>query len=144
MTPDEIAGTYRLISWHAESDDGISWEPFGPGTRGLITYTFEGRMAGMLMKADRPASSASNLPAAPQAEQAQMAAGYLAYAGSYSVTGSTVIHHVELSLFPNWIGTDQVRHITMTEDGDMVLSTPPSVSRSGKTVVSRLRWRRLD
>ncbi len=64
-----------------------------------------------------------------------MAAGYLAYAGSYTLDGMTVTHHVEMSLFPNWIGTDQVRAIAILENGDLELSTPPEASRSGHTVV---------
>jgi hypothetical protein len=36
----------------------------------------------------------------------------VAYAGRYSFLGDHVIHHVELSLFPNWVGSDQERFTT--------------------------------
>ncbi len=101
-------------------------------------------MIGMLSRADRDRTDAPNLPRARVDEQARMAAGYLAYAGSYTLDGMTVTHHVEMSLFPNWIGTDQVRAIAILENGDLELSTPPEASRSGHTVVNRLRWRRHD
>lgn len=143
MTPEELAGTYRLIEWVAETQ-GARWEPFGRETQGLITYTVDGRMIGMLSKSDRPRSTAAHLPAAPADEQAAMAAGFLAYAGTYSLDDLIVTHHVEMSLFPNWIGSDQVRKITVHEDGDVELRTPPELSRSGRTVVNRLRWRRIE
>ena len=34
-------------------------------------------------------------------------ATFIAYGGRYEVTGDTVAHHVETSLFPNWVGTRQ-------------------------------------
>ncbi|MBT8200470.1 MAG: lipocalin-like domain-containing protein [Acidimicrobiia bacterium] len=143
MTPESLAGTYRLVGWIAEGDQG-RWEPFGAGARGLITYTADGRMIGMLSRADRALADAPNLPAALVEDQARMAAGYLAYAGAYTLDGMTVTHHVEMSLFPNWIGTDQVRMVAILENGDLELSTPPETSRSGQTVVNRLRWRRHE
>jgi hypothetical protein len=33
--------------------------------------------------------------------------GFVAYAGRYSFHGDRVIHHVELSLFPNWVDSDR-------------------------------------
>jgi hypothetical protein len=43
-------------------------------------------------------------------------AGVVAYAGRYSLHGDRVVHHVELSLFPNWVGTDQMRSVEGTGD----------------------------
>ncbi len=42
--------------------------------------------------------------------------GFVAYAGRYSFRGDRVIHHVELSLFPNWVGTDQQRWVELAGD----------------------------
>ena len=45
-----------------------------------------------------------------------------------------------MSLFPNWVGTDQRRHVAF--DGDqLTLSTPP-MPFSGRTRVYRAVWRR--
>ena len=38
--------------------------------------------------------------------------------------GETVIHHVELSLFPNWVGVDQERLVEVMENR-LTLSTRP-------------------
>jgi hypothetical protein len=37
-----------------------------------------------------------------------------AYAGTYSVQGGTVIHHVDISWNEVWTGTDQIRHFEVT------------------------------
>ena len=31
------------------------------------------------------------------------------YSGPYRIVGDTVIHHVETSLYPDWVSTDLVR-----------------------------------
>jgi hypothetical protein len=55
--------------------------------------------------------------------------------------GDRVVHHVETSLFPDWIGAVQIRLISWVGD-DLVLSTPDETSAGGRTVVNRLRWSR--
>jgi hypothetical protein len=37
----------------------------------------------------------------------------VAYAGGYSFDGDRVVHHVELSLFPDWVGSDQERSVKL-------------------------------
>ena len=45
--------------------------------------------------------------------------------------GWKVIHHVELSLFPNWCGTDQERFIEL--DGERLTITTAPVQVGGTT-----------
>lgn len=66
---------------------------------------------------------------------------YLAYYGTYEVSGEQVIHHLDGSLFPNWSGEEQVRDLSC-EDGDLVLRTPPMRLADGTTVVNELAWAR--
>lgn len=142
----EIVGTWKLVEWTA-SVDGKPMTPFGGETTGLITYTNDGRMWGTLMRVDRPLVDGDTLAAAPESERAAAAAGYLNYAGTYRLEGSTVIHEVEVSLFPNWIGTDQVREVGWAPNahgGKDLLLSAESTSRKGETVTNRLIWRRLE
>ena len=122
-------------------------KPFGGVTTGLLTYTPEGRMWGTLMRVDREPVDGHTLAAAPADQRALAAAGYLNYAGSYRVEGSTVIHSVEVSLFPNWIGGDQHRSMEWVENErgghDLVLSAR-STTDEGTSTYNRLQWRRLE
>ena len=78
--------------------------------------------------------------------RAAAAAGYLAYSGAYTIENDDVLHHIELSLMPNWVGRTERRHVEWlpTGDGeDLVLSTPPTRTDGGRTAVNRLRWERI-
>ncbi len=51
-----------------------------------------------------------------------------------------MIHHLELSLLPNLVGTDQVRYYTLEGDR-LTISTPPML-QAGKLQTSHLIWQR--
>ncbi len=141
-----LVGTWKLVEWTA-AVDGRPMTPFGGETTGLITYTEDGRMWGTLMRVDRPLVDGDTFAAAPEPERATAAAGYLNYAGTYRLEGTTVVHEVEVSLFPNWIGTEQVREMQWARNnrgGHDLLLSAKSTSRKGEIVTNRLIWRRLD
>ncbi len=143
---DPLVGTWRLVAWTA-TVDGEPVKPFGGSTTGLITYSEDGRMWGTLMRIDRNPIDAPTLAAANVDARAAAAAGYLNYAGTYEYQGDSVTHIVEVSLFPNWLGTQQVRKITWQPNdaggNDLILSAS-SQTKDNKRVENRLRWRRLD
>ena len=55
--------------------------------------------------------------------------------------GETVIHHVELSLFPNWVGVEQERLVEIRDDR-MTLSTRPMLF-GGMQRSAHLIWERV-
>jgi Lipocalin-like domain len=67
---------------------------------------------------------------------------YLAYCGRYEVEGDVVVHHIEMSLFPNWVGGDQRRQSELSGD-KLVLRTPP-MELGGDLIVNELRWIREE
>ncbi|MDX1447680.1 MAG: lipocalin-like domain-containing protein [Acidimicrobiia bacterium] len=135
-----LVGHWVLEEWTA-TVDGTVVHPFGGRADGFLTYTADGRMWAALQRRDRAPLGTGTLAAASAEQRAAAAAGYLAYGGRYTTDGERVVHHVETSLFPDWIGGDQIRLIDW--DGDrLVLSTPPETSTGGRSVVNRLRWRR--
>ena len=137
---DDLVGTWRLVEWTA-SVDGTVTRPMGGNVDGLLTYTADGRMWATLQRKDREMIHTGTLAAATAAQRAAAAAGFLSYAGRYTVDGGAVVHHVEVSLFPDWVGDEQLRLIDWV-DGDLVLSTPPEKTHGGRTIVNRLRWTR--
>lgn len=109
---------------------------------GRLTYTADSHMWATLMRRDRTLITAATLAGATAIDRAAAAAGYLNYTGTYTELDGRVVHHVELSLMPNWVGGDQERNIGW-EDEDLVLSTDPEIGRSGEQIVNFLRWRRI-
>lgn len=136
-----LVGTWELVEWTA-TIGGRSQRPFGGDVIGRLTYTSDGHMWATLMRRDRRPITATSLAGATASERAAAAAGYLNYAGSYTERDHKVIHHVELSLMPNWVGGDQERNIAWIGD-DLELSTDPEQGRSGEVIINRLRWRRI-
>jgi hypothetical protein len=117
-------------------------EPFGPHPQGMLIYTKDGTMSGHLMAASRPPSR-SNIPLRANSEEKIVAFDtYLGYCGTYEQQGDHVIHHVTTSLFPNWVGTDQVR--VMQLDGNILTLTIPPATGKGKTRTVQITWRRLE
>jgi hypothetical protein len=53
-----------------------------------------------------------------------------------------VEHHVDVSLFPNWIGHVQRRFVDLTGN-ELVLESPVITDAAGISVTPRLRWRRI-
>ena len=57
--------------------------------------------------------------------------------------GRRVIHNVELSLFHNWVGTRQVRDVTVDDDaGTQITLVSPPIELDGNVRTQRLTWRR--
>jgi len=142
----ELVGSWRLVDWTVTVGDR-SRRPWSGKATGLLTYTEDGRMWAALMATDRPHIPTKTLSAAPPHIRASAASGFVTYAGSYSVDGDDVVHHVEVSLLPNWVGTDERRHVGWVETGDgldLELTTPPTETDGGRVAVQRLQWTRIN
>jgi hypothetical protein len=106
----------------------------------MLIYSRDGSMSVAIMRVDRNRFAADDLMLGSLEEQAAAAAGYLSYAGRYEVRSGTVVHHVEISLFPNWVGTEQVRFYAFAGDR-LTLSTGP-MQLQGRDRRGFLVWER--
>jgi hypothetical protein len=137
----ELVGGWLLERWDYAVDGEPRGYPMGEDAVGQILYTSDGRMSAVLSMASRPRLTGDQFHKAPAEEREVAALTYVSYGGTYDVVDDVVTHHVEFSLFPNWVGTDLVRQISY--DGELlVLTGEPETSSTGKTVVNRLFWRR--
>jgi hypothetical protein len=141
MTPNPLIGSWRLVSWENRSIDGqkISY-PLGRDAVGYIMYNQDGYMSVAIMRPNRTKFAAGDLLGGSAAEKAQAAETYVSYCGRYEFRGDTVIHHVELSLFPNWVSVDQERLVEL-EGNRLTLSTR-SILLGGIEQTAHLIWKR--
>ncbi len=149
-TAADFVGTWRLLNYSFIHEDGTVEYPWGAEVRGYLLYSAEGYMSGNLSPArdwkHRRARLATTLKPHDSAAPLRMArrAGrrdYIAYTGRYTVEGNTITHHVEVSLFPNWVGRPEVRYYNF-EGNTLTLRTGPI--RSGiHTIVAELVWERI-
>ena len=136
-----VVGTWRLKRWETRAANGRVAYPLGPDAVGSLTYTPGGHVAVAIMRTGRAAFAGDDLLGGTPEERAAAAAGYVSYCGRYEVRDGAVVHHVELSLFPNWVGSEQVRFAEVAGD-ELTISTGP-LPIGGETV-SRLVWQRAE
>lgn len=137
-----LIGTWKLVSATDTTGKGESSDAFGSNPAGFLTYTADGRMIGMISHGGRRPLSIPDYINAPPAERAEAFATFLAYAGTYRLEGSRVIHLVEASWVENSVDTEQVRNIVKLEGEKLILRTPPYL-KGGRMVTTELTWRSL-
>lgn len=136
VTAETFIGTWRLVEYAFLHPDGMVEKPWGEEVFGYLLYSAEGYMSGNLSPAG---SKRAALKTA--ASRVRGTRDYIAYSGRYTVKDDTVTHHVEVSLFPNWVGLPQVRFYSL-EGGRLMLRTPPIQSDKGM-VTAQLTWERV-
>jgi hypothetical protein len=122
-----LVGTWELDSWIATLPGGESLLPFGSDASGRISYDASGRVAVQIMKQGRPHFSDGDIMGGSADEVSAAYHGFLAYLGSYELNESTgqVTHFLEVSSFPNWEGSEQVRSYSLS--GDTLRLSPPAI-----------------
>lgn len=138
-----LIGSWDLVSLENRGADGSIRKPFGDHPVGRITYTPDGFMSAQIMHESRPAFATAELYGGSPAEKATAYDGYIAYYGTFAVdpVQHTLTHHVTGSLFPNWVGGDQVRFYTLETPDTLVLTTRPFQAQ-GTEVTAHVVWRR--
>jgi len=140
MATNPLLGTWRLISYEARTGDGAVSYPLGKNPSGFILYSEDGYMSVTMMSANRTNYASSDLRAGTPEEKLAAAETYLSYSGKYTFEGDRVLHHVEVSFFPNRVGTTQVRHLTLS--GNTVTLRTPAMLISGEEQTAELVWQR--
>lgn len=126
----------------SRADDGSLAYPFGEDAQGSLVYTGGGWMIAQISTGDRRDLPSDDLFSGSDAERAEAFSSYLAYCGSYEVTGDVVVHRVAMCSFPNWVGTEQTRHFELIGE-QLTLRTPP-IEVGGKLLVHEVFWRREE
>ena len=132
---ERLIGTWRLVSYETDEQGGKRGKPYGEAV-GRLAYDEHGNMAGQVMRPGRPRVELGD-GGAQQVRTAYL--GYIAYFGTYDVAadGQSVVHHVQGSLNPAWVGGQQMRKLRF--DGErLVLSA--DVRKNGETVTHTLTW----
>lgn len=136
-----LVGAWRLMSWENRAEDGQISHPMGSNPVGYLIYTPDSAFSVMISRQGRRSFDVGDLLGGTVAEKVHAVESFVAYGGRYTLEGDRVTHHVELSLFPNWVGTDQQRMVELTGD-QLVLSAGPLLL-AGKEQTARLVWARL-
>jgi hypothetical protein len=147
LDPERLVGAWRLLRWEIVWDDGSRAPelPYGTDAEGLLVYTADGWMSGVVSRRNRAPLSIGTLRTAPERERLEAFASYYHYAARWALRtspsgGPQVVHSVRQSLNPGMVGTDQVRDIVFGDDGTLQLAGLER-GRSGTMRIHRLHWR---
>ena len=132
-----LIGSWRLVSYETDEAGGRRGRPYGDAV-GRLTYDDRGQMTGQVMRPNRARVEIGD-GSAQQVRAAYI--GYIAYFGTYEVAddGRSVVHHVEGSLNPEWVGGTQRRALRF-EGERLILSA--DVKKHAAIVTHSLTWER--
>ena len=106
-----------------------------------MTYTENGFVSVNIMATNRRKFEARELKLGAPEEKVAAAETYISYSGRYDLDGDKIKHHVEVCLFPNWVGKDQVRIFDLRGDTLALRTIPDPRDEQGRQ--GYLIWKRV-
>jgi hypothetical protein len=125
------------------NEDAVTGETsdlFGPDPLGYISYGADGRMMVVQVRSDR-LKPAGDVASAAEAEA--LFRSMLSYAGTYTISGDEVTHHIDIAWNESWTGTRQVRKFRF--EGDRLHLTLPASPNpfDGRMGTRRIVWEKV-
>ena len=137
-----LVGSWKLMSFEMREANGRISYPWGKDTLGYLMYNADGYMSVTVMSSNRLKFSSADVKGGTTEEKVAAADTYVSYCGTYEIQQDTVIHHIELSFFPNWIGVDQKRILSI--EGDRLSLSIPPITVAGVEQTGHLIWERVN
>jgi hypothetical protein len=136
----QLQGTWTMVS-NVLDQGGNKTEPYGPGAKGSVVLTSNGRVMLIITRADVPKFASNNRTTGTPEENKAAVAGSIGYFGTYLTNDAdkTLVMHLEGSTYPNWLGTDQKRTIELSGDQMKFINQNPSMGQGTVTVT----WKRV-
>ncbi len=122
-----------------DSESGASAEVMGKHPEGRLTYTDDGYMHALMMPEGRAKFPSGDVFGTDE-ELRAAANHFVAYCGRFEIKDDAILHHPDLSFFPNWVGKDMVRKATF--DGNRLTLTSEQQVRSGRESTAVIVWER--
>lgn len=134
-----LLGTWKLKSYFVTTAAGVRSTPYGEDPTGYLSYSADGRMHAIGAASGRlvPASATSS-----HNERATLHDTMFAYAGTYSVDATNVVHHVDISWNEVWTGTDQLRFFEVNGN-TLTLTTHAADPVTGTATLYRVIWEKV-
>ena len=112
---------------------------------GFLIYSADGFMSVQLSTAKRLLFQGNDPFCGTPHEYTEAASRYIGYCGPFHVDplNSSLVHEMQVSLFPNWLGQRQVRRFQI--EGDLLrLATDRPMNFGGALKTATLVWRRVQ
>lgn len=135
-----LTGTWSLLAWYNQTDDGNRIYPLGPEATGYISYSHDGFVFVHLMAVGRRMFAANDPFGGSADEDSAAMKSQITYAGPYEFHGDHVIHRVTHASCPNWVGTEQTRQVEFF--GDRLRLSAAGAVFQGRQVTAYVDWQR--
>jgi len=138
---ERLVGTWKLVSATREDvATGTKSDFLGADPVGFISYSADGRMIVLNVGGGRPKPQGTH-PTAAEAEK--LFRSMTSYAGSYTIDGNVITHHVDISWNEAWTGSEQKR-VARFAGERAYLSTLPSIDPiTGTMTVRTMEWEKV-
>jgi hypothetical protein len=136
---ESVVGAWKLERFDILEKDGKRKPRYGPDPIGYLMYSASGRVSAVLSARER----SKLLPPPGKISESGIACiesirPFLAYAGTYRISGNRVFHTVETSVFTNLVGTTLEREFSITGDILRIRTLPPEIWGTANELI----WRR--
>ena len=136
-----VIGTWKLKSFFREvAGTSERYNQLGENPHGFLGYSSDGRMYAILVAGDR---IKPNEEAPTDEERVKLHKSMIAYAGTYTIDGGKVIHHVDTSWNGARTGTDQVRFFMLEGDTLTIRTAPNKSPIDGREGVGIVVWEKV-
>lgn len=138
----QLEGVWRLVSSEFRTASGKVIYPLGEDAMGQAIFTRSGYMSAQLMRPGRPAFASGDQAGGTEQEIRAALQGYAAYYGQCEIDeeNRTLATRVEGSLFPNWVGSRQLRYYELS-GSQLILKTTP-IAFGDEEFTGILTWER--
>jgi hypothetical protein len=136
---EQLAGTWTIISNDNTAPDVTKRQIFGPNPKGILVLAANGQYAQIIVLPERPSFKVNNrLEGTPEENRAAVH-GTTATFGTWAVdeANKTITVRNEGGMFPNQVGTESKRTVTLA--GDLLRVSNPAPASGGK---SESVWKR--
>ena len=134
-----VVGAWKLERFDVLEKGGTRKPRYGANPVGYLMYSASGRVSAVLSARVRPRLVP---PPEPISESEltciESIRPFLAYAGTYRISGNHVFHTVETSVFTNLVGTTLEREFSISGNVLRIRTLPPEIWGSANELV----WRR--
>ena len=143
MTKASFTGAWNLISSEMRTSGGQVQYPLGEDCAGRLVIDSEGNFSAQLMRMDRPKFASEDIVRGTDEEIRVAYQGFVSFWSKMEVDEAKkeITYVVEGSLFPNWLGHQNLRHYEF-EGNRLTLKTPVFLMAE-QEITGVLIWERI-
>ena len=143
MSKASFTGSWDLVSSEMRTSGGQVQYPLGEDCAGRLVIDSDGNFSAQLMRQSRPEFASGDIVRGTDEEIRAAYQGFVSFWSKMEVDEAKqeITYVVEGSLFPNWIGHQNLRHYKF-EGNQLTLSTP-SFLMAEQEVTGVLIWERI-